>query len=432
MLRPLTPDQEDARKRDQHLDRPASGVVLAGKIVRVLRVGLSGGIGSGKSTVARRLTEHGAVLIDADALAREVVEPGTEGLDQLVRTFGAEILDSDGALNRQALARRVFDDDAARAELNAITHPRIASLTEQRMARSPADAIVVHDIPLLVEAGYAANYHLVAIVDAPEEIRVGRLVARGLDAADARSRIRAQATTEQRRAAADVWLDNSTDEAQLRAAVDELWANRLVGFERNVRMHQRTPKMPPRVVDPDPTWPRQAARLIARVRRAADDLAVGVEHVGSTAVPELPAKDVVDLQLAVRSLADAERLAGPLGEAGFPVVNPAAMDTPHSVCPGPVQWTKSFHAAADPGRPAHLHVRVQGSASWRLALLFRDWLRAEPNVRQEYLAVKLELAARYAADATTDRYAEAKEAWFAGALPRAEKWARRVGWQPVG
>ncbi len=120
----------------------------------MLRVGLSGGIGSGKSTVARRLTERGAVVVDADVVAREVVEPGSEGLRELVSRFGSEILDAEGALDRPAMARRVFGDDAARAELNSVVHPRIGERTAELMGRAPSDAVLVHDIPLLVEAGY--------------------------------------------------------------------------------------------------------------------------------------------------------------------------------------------------------------------------------------------------------------------------------------
>ncbi|MEV0052343.1 dephospho-CoA kinase [Saccharopolyspora shandongensis] len=393
----------------------------------MLRVGLSGGIGSGKSTVARRLVERGAVLIDSDVLAREVVQPGTPGLAELVERFGEDILDADGALNRPALAGKVFGDDEARADLNAITHPKIRDLTAERMAQAPADAVVVHDVPLLVEVGYAPNYHLVLIVDAAEPDRVRRLIDRGLAEDDARARIAAQATTEQRREVADVWLDNSGSVDVVHAQVDALWQDRLVPFEANVRLRRRPPKRAPKLVEPDPEWPRQARRLIARIERAAGDKAVRVDHIGSTSVPGLPAKDIIDLQLTVRSLADADALAGPLGEAGFPVLPDILGDTPHVFAPDPALWEKRVHASADPGRYANLHVRVDGTPGQRVALLFPAWLRADEAARDEYLALKRKVAAEHAADPDHGAYADAKEPWFAEALPRAWRWAESAG-----
>lgn len=387
----------------------------------MLRVGLSGGIGSGKSTVARRLAEHGAVIVDADALAREVVAPGTDGLAALVQRFGEEILDGSGALNRPALAARAFRDDGARADLNAITHPRIGELTRQRMAEAPEDAVVVHDMPLLVEAGTEAEYHLVLVVDAPEDARVQRLVERGLDADDARARIRAQATTEQRRAAADVWLDNTGTAEDLRAAVDEVHARRLRPFERNVRLRRSAASGPPWLVEPDPAWPQQARRLAARVRRAAGQAALRVDHVGSTAVGDLPARDVLDLQLTVDSAEQAERLAEPLADAGFPPGDPLAGGQQ------PDDGGARLHTTADPQRPVHLRVAVQGTEQWWFALLLPQWLRAFPDERADYAALKHRLAERYAADADGARYTAAKESWFAQALVKVRQWARETG-----
>ncbi|EQD81479.1 dephospho-CoA kinase [Saccharopolyspora erythraea NRRL 2338] len=395
---------------------------------RVLRVGLSGGIGSGKSTVAKRLADLGAVVIDSDVLAREVVAPGSDGLAAVVERFGSDVLDADGALDRPAMARRVFGDDEARAALNAIVHPRVGARTAELMEQAAEDAIVVHDVPLLVELGYAPSYHLVVIVDAPVEDRVRRLVDRGLEESDARARIRAQATEDQRREAADVWLDNSGAVDDVHAAVDALWADRLVPFEANVRLRTRPPERSPVLVEPDPEWPRTARRLLARVERAAGDAVVRADHVGSTSVPDLPAKDVVDLQLTVRSMAAADGLAEPLARAGFPVVPEIRGDNPHPVAPAPGQWAKRVHVSADPGRYANLHVRVAGGPGWRYALLFRDWLRADDDAREEYLRIKREAAQRHASN--PDAYTEAKEPWFADALPRAEEWASRTGWEP--
>ncbi|MGI8311502.1 dephospho-CoA kinase [Saccharopolyspora hattusasensis] len=396
----------------------------------MLLMGLSGGIGSGKSTVARRLVARGAVLVDSDVLAREVVRPGTPGLTELVERFGDDILDSDGALNRPALAAKVFSDSDARADLNAITHPKIRELTAARIAQAPTDAVVVHDVPLLVEAGYAANYHLVVIVGAPEPVRMRRLIDRGLAEDDARARIAAQATDEQRREVADVWLDNSGSVEEINAQVDALWQDRLVPFEENVRLRRRPPKRAPLLVEPDPEWPRQARRLIARIERAAGDKAVRIDHIGSTSVPGLPAKDVIDLQLTVRSLDDADALAEPLGEAGFPLLPEIRGDTPHSFAPDPMQWKKRIHLSADPGRYANLHVRVDGSASQRVALVFPAWLRADETARAEYLALKRKVSAEHANDPNHDAYAAAKEPWFETGLRKAWHWADRTGWSP--
>ena len=189
----------------------------------MLRVGLSGGIGSGKSTVARGLARRGAVVIDADAIAREVVEPGRPGLAAVVERFGEEILTGDGRLDRPRLAALVFDDAGARSDLNAIVHPLVAAETARRMAAAPPGSVVVLDVPLLVEAA-RSGYDVVVIVEAPEELRLERLVGRGMSPDDARRRMAAQASDADRRKVADVLVDNSGSEADLEAQIDSLWA----------------------------------------------------------------------------------------------------------------------------------------------------------------------------------------------------------------
>ena len=189
----------------------------------MLRVGLTGGIGSGKSTVARALARRGAVVIDADTIAREVVEPGQPGLAAVVERFGAGVLDGDGRLDRPKLAALVFDDAAARADLNAIVHPRVAAETARRIGAASSDAVVVIDVPLLVEAA-RSGYDLVVVVEAPEAVRLERLVGRGMDPDDARKRMGAQATDAERRKVADVVLDNSGTEEDLERQIDALWA----------------------------------------------------------------------------------------------------------------------------------------------------------------------------------------------------------------
>jgi dephospho-CoA kinase len=193
----------------------------------VLTVGLTGGIGSGKSAVSARLAEHGAVVIDADRLAREVVAPGTPGLAAVAEEFGAGLIGPDGGLDRDALGRIVFADPAARRRLEGITHPLIRAETVRRFTGLPADAVVVHDIPLLVEAGMAGGYDLVVVVEAPRELRLDRLAGRGLPRDQALARMASQADDAERRAVADVVVDNAGTLAQLRARVDALWLDML-------------------------------------------------------------------------------------------------------------------------------------------------------------------------------------------------------------
>jgi dephospho-CoA kinase len=189
-----------------------------------VRIGLTGGIGSGKSTVSALLAERGAVVIDADRIAREVVEPGTPGLAAVVAAFGDGVLTADGALDRPALAAVVFADPEARRTLDGLVHPLVRARARELEASAPAGSVVVHDIPLLTETGQASAYDLVLVVQADPEVRVARLVQRGLTEEDARARIAVQATDEQRRAIADVVLDNSGSLEALARQVDRFWA----------------------------------------------------------------------------------------------------------------------------------------------------------------------------------------------------------------
>jgi dephospho-CoA kinase len=189
----------------------------------MLMVGLTGGIGAGKSTVAALLAKRGAVVIDADRIAREVVEPGTPTLAQLVERFGPEILQANGALDRPKLAAVAFVDDATRKELEAITHPAIGAEFLRRVADAPADAVVIHDVPLLVESKRGFEYACVIVVEAPLELRLDRLEARGVDRDDARRRIGLQATDEDRRKVATWVVDNAGDLAHLEKQISDIW-----------------------------------------------------------------------------------------------------------------------------------------------------------------------------------------------------------------
>ncbi|MGY9070359.1 dephospho-CoA kinase [Streptomyces sp. CAS3] len=190
----------------------------------MLKVGLTGGIGAGKSEVSRLLVEHGAVLIDADRIAREVVAPGTPGLAAVVEAFGPDILTEDGSLDRPRLGSIVFTDPDRLAVLNSIVHPLVGARSRELEEAAAPDAVVIHDVPLLTENGLAPFYDLVIVVDASPETQLDRLIRlRGMTEEDARARMAAQATREQRRAIADIVIDNDVPLDALRKRVDAVW-----------------------------------------------------------------------------------------------------------------------------------------------------------------------------------------------------------------
>jgi dephospho-CoA kinase len=192
----------------------------------MLKVGLTGGIGAGKSEVSRLLVECGAVLIDADRIAREVVAPGTDGLAAIVEAFGADVLAEDGSLDRPKLGAIVFADPDRLAVLNAIVHPLVGARSRELEAAAAQDAVVVHDVPLLAENSLAPLYDLVIVVDASPETQLDRLVRlRGMSEQDARARMAAQTTREKRREIADVVIDNDVPLEDLRRRVKDVWAD---------------------------------------------------------------------------------------------------------------------------------------------------------------------------------------------------------------
>ena len=191
----------------------------------MLRVGLTGGIGSGKSAVSSRLAARGAVVIDSDVLAREVVAKGTDGLAEVVEAFGNDVLTAEGELDRPALGRIVFGDESARRRLEAIVHPRVRARAAEIEAQSPVAAIVVHDIPLLVETGQVDRFDLVLVVDAPVDVQLERLTAqRGMTDEEAKQRVASQASRADRLAAADLVVENSGTLIDLDRRIDEVWA----------------------------------------------------------------------------------------------------------------------------------------------------------------------------------------------------------------
>lgn len=404
----------------------------------MLRIGLTGGIGAGKSALSSTFARCGAVIVDGDVIAREVVQPGTEGLAALVDAFGADILLPDGSLDRPALAAKAFRDDEARRRLNGIVHPLVGKRRAEIIASVPADSVVVEDIPLLVESGMAPLFPLVVIVYADVEVRLRRLVdQRGMAEDDARARIAAQAGDDQRRAVADIWVDNSGSPDDLVQRAQEVWDQRIVPFARNLSTGQIA-RAPARLVPPDPAWPDQAQRILNRLRTTCGHRALRVDHIGSTAVPDFPAKDVIDVQITVESLAVADELAEPLLSAGYPRIESIVEDVAKSEARSgvdrydrdddPALWSKRIHASADPGRPTNVHIRVDGWPNQQFAILFRDWLNADPEARAEYLEVKR--AAEDSGGGDIAAYVEAKEPWFVDAYRRAWEWADATGWKP--
>lgn len=201
----------------------------------MLTVGLTGGIGAGKSEVSRLLVECGAVLIDADRIAREVVAPGTPGLTAVVESFGEGVLAEDGSLDRPGLGSIVFADPEKLAVLNSIVHPLVGARSRELEEAAAEDAVVVHDVPLLTENGLAPLYDLVIVVDASAETQLARLTGRrGMSEQDARARMAAQATREQRREIADIVIDNDVPLEELARRVKDVW-DELVRRERAAR-----------------------------------------------------------------------------------------------------------------------------------------------------------------------------------------------------
>jgi dephospho-CoA kinase len=354
----------------------------------VLWVGLTGGIGAGKSEVSRRLAGHGLTLIDADLVAREVVEADSPGLAAVVAEFGEGVLAPDGSLDRGALGQVVFGDDDARQRLNRIVHPLIGERTFALAAeaeRAGAE-ILVHDVPLLVEGRLGPGYHLVVVVEAPQEDRLHRLTAiRGMSADDARARMAAQADDAERRRAADVVLANDGPLPRLHAAVDELVTGRLRTYAANLRAGRAAGRGPRRLVPSDPGWADAGARLVARLQRVCGPAAERVEHVGATAVPGLAAGDVIDLQVECPTPEAVEALGPALAEAGFPrIEGVTGGPVLPEIDPDPAQYWRRLHRSADPGRAADVHVRVSGATGARMPRALRDLLQTDAAARAEY------------------------------------------------
>ena len=401
----------------------------------MLLVGLTGGIASGKSTVAGWLRDLGAEIIDADVLARQALAAHSPGLSAVGQRFGSHLIDGDGNLDRAGLAAVIFGDDQARADLEAIVHPAVERGFAARVAAAPSDAIVVYDVPLLVENSLASRYHLVAVTQAPRDMRIERAMQRGMTRAEVEARMNSQASDDERRKVADLVISTARSPHEVQTELEHVWHERLVPYEANLRSERRAERSLAalRMDDPRDPWAPAASRILQRLLTAGGHLIADAAHIGSTSVPGLVAKDVLDLQIGVRNLDNADALAPLLASAGFPQVLRRAHDTPKPWAPDPGMWTKSFHANADPGRAANLHVRVTGSPGWEWALCFRDWLRSDERARGAYAELKLEtlrqVGSELSPSSPTFAYAEAKEPWFTEVADHEMRsWSERTSW----
>jgi len=292
----------------------------------MLMIALTGGVGSGKSTAADTFEKLGAQVIEADLLAHEALAVGTSGLAEVEKRFGEQVIASDGSLDRQALAAIVFNDPIERAALESIVHPRVQRAFVERTSGLPEDAIVIYEVPLLVEINRADEFQLVIAIETPLSMRIERLARRGLSQEQAMERVSTQASNEQRRAIADIVLVNAGDESSLAAAVTATWELRLEKFAENLATGKpAAPEWMPGELLPNLLpLENQIARIANRVAQAiegrvsvcsmtelrfasgAADLAVKLRHLGFVAVepgrrymsadPGRPLRLVVDHQ----------------------------------------------------------------------------------------------------------------------------------------
>lgn len=378
----------------------------------MLRIGLTGGIGAGKSTIAEEFRERGIPVIDADEIAREIVEPGEPALESLLSEFGEQVLHPDGTLNRGGLAVAAFSDPQSTAKLNAIMHPAIVERTREHYERHAHASIVVHDVPLLVENSMTRQYHLAVLVDTPADIRLKRLVdSRGMDPADAQKRISAQAGDAERLAACDVVIDNSGTPESAQAAFAEVFEKRIQPFADNLAAGRTAERSGVQLVPAGEQHARAAQRLSSRMSHALAEAGLSdaeVEHIGSTSVPGLLAKDIIDLQVLTTTEAEWDAAAEALTAAGYPQHHVDAFDDWDDA--GHV--AKRFHRNADPGQPVNVHVRTRGSLSARFAAHFAQRLRTDAALRADYEGTKKRLAEQLIDDRSTSRYIEAKEPFF--------------------
>lgn len=323
-----------------------------------LHIGLSGGIGSGKSTASAQLASLGAVVVDADTVAREVVEPGTPGLAAVAERFGPGVIRADGSLDRPALAELVFADDAARTDLERITHPLIRRRSAALMDAAPSGAVVVHDIPLLVEMGLVGDYALTVMVDVPEAERVRRLVAqRGMTVAAARARSAAQASDEERAWAADVLLDNTGSLADLEERVERLWHDRLLPYEENLRSGRVTERIPAPTQVPHASGPGLAERSAQRLRAALGEDLLSLSSLDSEASG---ADLALDLRAVVRhpDLLDRPEVRDRLARRGLlPATAHDRPDPQHTASSGTAGSTR-WIGTADPALVLRCELRT--------------------------------------------------------------------------
>ena len=406
----------------------------------MLRIGLTGGIGAGKSAVSATFSQCGGVVVDGDVIAREVVEPGTEGLAALVDAFGDDILLPDGALNRPALAAKAFSSDETRATLNGIVHPLVGKRRAELIAAVPEDSVVVEDIPLLVESGMAPMFPLVVVVFADAEVRLTRLVEqRGMAEDDARARIAAQAS--------DSSVARSPMSGWTIRVLPRRWPNVLV--RSGITASRRSPPISVRATllahPSDWFLPIRSGRTRPHASSPVSRPRVGQTRCASTtsAPPRFPGW-TRRMPSTFRSRSNhwlrQTNSTAALRSAGYPRIDDVSSDVVKLDARSTAErfdhsgdaalWRKRLHGSADPGRPTFVHLRVDGWPNQQFALLFVDWLKANPDVRDEYLSVKRDAERAASPDGDIERYLDVKEPWFLEAYRRAWDWADSSSWRP--
>lgn len=357
----------------------------------VFQIGLTGAIAAGKSTVAAMFARLGCKIIDADEIAREVVQPGASALEQIVARFGSQIINASGNLDRGGLGRIVFNDSRALQDLNQIVHPAVARRTAELVAELNPGDVVVHDVPLIAENQLENRYHLVVVAQAPEPVRLKRLVdRRGMSPADALARIRAQASDTDRARIADYIVDTSGSIETTRASLTHLFEGRIRTFAQNINQGRPAPRQGIRLL-PGPgaprTWSVQAQQIAARIEFALQSRCTGsrvdlqIDHVGSTAIPGMWGQDIIDLQLVLPPGADIAGVQERLRAAGYPHQPQASIGSSGIY----------LHQSADPGRAVNLYVYTAQALEQESGPKFVARLNESLRLRTEYAALKAQL-----------------------------------------
>lgn len=378
-------------------------------MVVMIKIGLSGGIGSGKSTVVKMLSSCGAYIIDSDKLAREVVEPGTPGLHSIVEHFGEKVLAESGELNRNALSAIVFQSDEARKVLNSITHPRIAQRTQQLIEEAPRDSIIVHDTPLLVELNLGVFYDAVIIVWASMETRLHRLQKyRDMPQEEALSRIHAQTSDEIRSQTADVVIDNNSTVEAARAQVYDLFYHYLVPW-RDHLIEGEPLSMPISLVShqgKNPIAPKIIARLWTLLHSVTDSGIVSIEHIGATSMNLSLGQDIIDIHITVTHWNKKDIILSTLKDGGYVMVKYRHDEE---------KLAEYILSSTNPLRKSCIYIHHVDNPCREMYLHSNEFLRLHPQYHQQYIQSKVE-------GLLSEKYSHNKKLFFESLYPQIQQW----------